>query len=105
MIAFKALLTSVSLEVSGRGWDVTEPSTYEKCCRRIGLRKAKQNWILVGGTPPSAPKSSARQKVAVDVRKRQRADPTSTTRFASQEQVDELERACVLRGVWAVVSR
>jgi hypothetical protein len=82
---------SASFVPSGRPWDLTEPSTYEKQCRRLGFRKCKQNWELL--TAPAQPKVLPVPKAAV-----KRPNAATVSEFATKQDLDEVKRA--LREGW-----
>ena len=108
MAAFKRLLTDISsvTSTSGRGWDLTEASTYEKQCRRIGLKKSRGDWILITTGPqlpiatdvpslPVAPVRNDRRKATVA--KRQRVECGSAViapaEFATKQDLDAVRGA------------
>lgn len=86
--AFKTLITSLSksFSPSGRGWDLTEAATYEKQCRRLGLKKLKQNWQLLCAPGPETPPVATEANKAI-VSKRPRGQD-----FATKQELEDVKR-------------
>jgi hypothetical protein len=82
---FKALISKISGSCvpSGRPWDLSESSTYEKQCRRLGMRKCKQNWQLISACAES--KVLSNRKVP-----HKRSNVACHAEFATKQDLDEV---------------